>query len=136
MKKTKSAGGVVVNSKGKILVVEQHGTSWSLPKGQIEQGEKPVETAKREIYEEAGIKNLKYVKNLGNYSRYQLDAAGNINENVHKTIFIFLFKTNQNDLKPIDTMNPQAKWINKNEVSKLLTHPKDKKFFLSIIKRI
>ena len=36
---TQTAGGVVVNKKGRILVVNQRGTSWSLPKGHIEPGE-------------------------------------------------------------------------------------------------
>lgn len=36
---TKSAGGIVINKNGKILVVSQHGTSWSLPKGHLDEGE-------------------------------------------------------------------------------------------------
>jgi len=39
MKETKSAGGVVINNHGRILVVSQKGTSWSLPKGHIDEGE-------------------------------------------------------------------------------------------------
>ena len=50
IKKTRSAGGVVVNDYGKILVVNQRGTSWSLPKGHIEENESEVEAAKRETY--------------------------------------------------------------------------------------
>ena len=60
MKKTKSAGGVVLNNKGEILIVNQHGNSWSLPKGHIEEGEEILEAAKRETYEESGIRNLIY----------------------------------------------------------------------------
>lgn len=55
-KKTKSAGGIVINEKREIcLLVSQHGTSWSLPKGHIEKGEDAMMAAKREIYEETGI---------------------------------------------------------------------------------
>jgi len=49
---------------------------------------------------------------------------------------MFLFKTNQSLLKPIDPENPEAKWINKNDVAKLLTHHKDKEFFVSIMEKI
>ena len=54
MKHTQSAGGVVLNKKGEVLVVSQRGTSWSLPKGHIDKGEDALGAAKREIYEESG----------------------------------------------------------------------------------
>jgi len=63
MKKTESSGGIV-ESDGLILVVNQFGTSWSLPKGHIERGENRIDAAKREICEESGIKNLKLIKSL------------------------------------------------------------------------
>ena len=31
-----------------------------------------LETAKREIYEETGIKYLEYIKDLGSYNRYKI----------------------------------------------------------------
>jgi len=37
------------------LLVEQGGEFWSLPKGHAEMGESPVETAKREFFEETGL---------------------------------------------------------------------------------
>ena len=58
MIETRSAGGVVVNAEGKVLVVNQHGTSWSLPKGHIEDGEDALAAARREIYEESGVSDL------------------------------------------------------------------------------
>ena len=36
---SKTAGGIVVNPNGDVLVVSQHGDSWSLPKGHLEDGE-------------------------------------------------------------------------------------------------
>ena len=46
------------------------------------------------------------------------------------------FKTNQNLLKPIDPENPEARWLAKDKVAELLTHYKDKEFFISIMKEI
>ena len=54
-----------LNKKGEVLVVNQRGTSWSLPKGHIDFGEDALTAAKREIYEEAGITDLKIIKELG-----------------------------------------------------------------------
>jgi hypothetical protein len=33
------------------------------------------------------------------------------------------------ELNPVDKDNPEARWVKKQEVSKLLTHPKDRAFF-------
>ena len=127
MKKTISAGGVVLNKNGQVLVVSQHGTSWSLPKGHVEEGEEIVVTARREITEESGISDLKLIKELGSYERPRLQDPTEI-----KTIHMFLFRTNQVDLKPVDSNNPEARWVNKEEVEKLLTAEKDKEFFKNI----
>ncbi len=130
---SKSAGGVVVNAKGEILVVSQKGNSWSLPKGIIEDDEDAFSAAKREIYEESGINELEFVRELGSYERFRISADGKGEDiSVLKTITLYLFRTIQVDLKPIDKDNPEARWIHKNEVANLLTHPKDKEFFLSI----
>jgi 8-oxo-dGTP pyrophosphatase MutT (NUDIX family) len=133
-----SAGGVVINKEGEILVVNQRGNSWSLPKGHIEEGEEPVDTAKREIYEESGISNLEFIRELGSYKRYKINRVDPTQDDLSelKTINLFLFKTGQMDLKPIDPHNPEARWVKKENVAELLTHPKDKEFFLQIIKEI
>ncbi len=133
---TNSAGGIVVSSKGKVLVVNQHGTSWSLPKGHIEEGEDPFTAAKREIYEESGVKNLELIEDLGTYQRYRISKKGSEDISELKIIHIYLFKTNQIDLKPIDPENPEAIWVDKFYVVNYLTHQKDKEFFLSIIDKI
>lgn len=131
MIKSKSAGGIVVNNNN-VLVVSQKGTSWSLPKGHIENGEDEVSAAIREIYEESGVKNLKLVKKLGKYRRFKISKKGGDDKSELKEITMFLFKTDAIDSRPIDLENPEIKWVEKEEVVNLLTHPKDKQFFLEI----
>jgi len=133
---SKSAGGIVINKDGKVLVVNQRGTSWSLPKGHIDENESALETAKREIYEESGIKDLEYIEDLGEYQRYKIALAGEDGKTELKNITMFLFKTSEEDLKPIDTLNPEARWVEKDKVVDLLTHPKDKEFFKKNINKI
>ena len=132
MKHTFSAGGIVINSKGQVVIVNQHGYSWSLPKGHIEAGEDALCAAKREIYEEAGVGELELVKELGTYSRPKLSHHGHDHAEF-KTITIFLFKTHQEILQPHDTANPYARWVEKDQVVEMLSHPKDKEFFLSVL---
>ncbi len=136
MKETQSAGGIVVNGKGQIVVVSQKGTSWSLPKGHIEQGEDALAAARREIYEESGLSNLQLVEELGSYRRGKLGASGEDDASELKTIFMFLFTTNETELRPIDPDNPEALWIDKDQAAALLTHPKDKEFFNRHLKNL
>ncbi len=132
MKKTKISGGVVLNKNKDVLIVNQRGNSWSLPKGHTEIGETLLETAKREIYEESGIKNLIYIKKIGSYSRYRIGLDLNDDRSELKDIHIFLFKTDEMSLNPIDEHNPEAKWVLPENVSGFLTHKKDKLFFEEI----
>jgi 8-oxo-dGTP pyrophosphatase MutT (NUDIX family) len=130
MKRTESAGGIVINNSGLVLIVSQHGTSWSLPKGHIEAGEDRLAAARREIYEEAGITELELVEELGSYERYKLSATGGNDSSELKTIHMSLFKTTQDALKPVDPENPEAVWVEPERVASLLTHPKDREFYL------
>jgi len=50
-----SAGGVVVRAGEILLIATAGGKRWQLPKGRIEAGETPEETAVREVREETGV---------------------------------------------------------------------------------
>lgn len=133
MRKTHSAGGVVTNDEGKVLVVSQHGTSWSLPKGHIDPGENPLEAARREIYEESGVRDLELVRELGTYERHKIGANGGEDRSELKAITMFLFRTKEKSLRPVDPENPEAKWVERSKVAPLLTHEKDKEFFARVV---
>lgn len=135
-KETRSAGGVVLNSKGEVLVVSQRGVSWSLPKGHIEVGEEVLAAAKREIYEESGVADLELVKELGTYQRNRISKDGDDDVSELKNITLFLFTTAQTAIKPVDPDNPEARWVHADVVAELLTHQADKDFFLRIKKEI
>ncbi len=132
MRKTHSAGGVVLNAQRNILVVNQKGRSWSLPKGHVEQGETLERTARREIYEESGITKLVLIKKLGTYKRPKLDSENKDSKEEMKVITIFFFTTSETHLESHDPENPHAMWVTPDETEKLLTHPKDKAFFRKI----
>jgi 8-oxo-dGTP pyrophosphatase MutT (NUDIX family) len=55
--KSKCYGGIIkCSSTGKYLLVKGFTGKWSFPKGHREKDETPIDCAKREIYEETGIK--------------------------------------------------------------------------------
>jgi 8-oxo-dGTP diphosphatase len=114
------------------LVVNQSGTSWSLPKGHLENGENALTAARREILEETGIEDLDLVRELGSYQRYRIGLDGGDDMTELKTIRMFLFRTTQETLSPQDPENPEARWVERLKVATLLTHRKDREFFLGV----
>ena len=132
-----SAGGVVIGPGNKVLVVNQNGDSWSLPKGHLEPDEDEESAATREIFEESGIQDVHIIEKLGEYERGRIGMGG-IGEKLDqmKHITMFLCLTNQEVLNPIDPENPAAEWLNIQDVSDRLTHPKDKEFFNSVTPKL
>lgn len=128
--KTRSSGAIIVGPDGRVVVVSQNGDSWSLPKGTLEKDETPEQAARREIKEETGLTDFVFIKNLGSYQRPTI-AKGGVGEDTEhiKEITLFLAKTEQTELKPIDPHNPEALWVNPEDVSGMLTHAKDKEFY-------
>lgn len=127
-KETFTAGGIVVNSNGDVMVVSQNGNSWSLPKGHIDPGEDALAAAKREIYEESGVKSLMLIKELGTYQRYKIAQDGGDDHSELKNITMYHFTTDEMALNPIDPNNPEARWVAPEQVADLLTHRADKEF--------
>ena len=52
-----NVGLIVINNKGKLLLCKRKNiNSWQFPQGGIDYGESPLKAARRELYEEVGIK--------------------------------------------------------------------------------
>lgn len=136
MKHSSSAGGVIIGPGDKVLVVSQHGTSWSLPKGTLEPGEAKLDTLRREIKEETGLTDYKVIRELGTYQRHLIGKHGGEDTSHLKTITIYLMTTPEQKLAPEDPENPEAKWVKPEEVADILTHPKDKAFYSGILPQV
>jgi ADP-ribose pyrophosphatase YjhB (NUDIX family) len=128
-----SAGGVVINSRGEVLIVNQRDASWSLPKGKINPGEDPRDAAMREIIEESGVRDLKLIKFLKSYSRYAMSNTGMEDTKKLKRMTMYLFSSTETELKPMDPRITEARWVPKEEVVNMLSHPKDQDFFESVL---
>lgn len=64
-----TSGGVVFrrnnNNEVEILLAQDAKDRWTIPKGHIEPGETPRQTAEREIQEETGLKEMDVLNHLG-----------------------------------------------------------------------
>lgn len=126
----KSAGGLVRNSAGKFILVSQSSTSVTIPKGHVEEGETNLEAAKREIFEETGIKDLRLIKSMGTITR----IAGD-NPNKIKNIEVFLFETSEKLLNPKEE-RVKAEWVSYEELLNKLTYKEDQEFFKTLTQKI
>ena len=126
----------MVSLNRNVLIVNQNGDSWSLPKGHLDPGETDLQAAKREIYEEAGIKELDLVECLGTYERPRISRTGGDDPTEIKRITLFLFTTRQIELDPKDPHHPEARWVTPEEAVAMLTHPKDREFLKGHLSRI
>lgn len=90
---------------------------WDFPKGHIEQGESLEDTAKREVEEETGLKNIEFVNGFEETIKYFFQWQGN---NVLKFVTFYLAETKTEEII-ISSEHLGFKWLSYQEALKQLT---------------
>ncbi len=135
-----SAGGLVIDSTGcnGLLIgrLDQKDLTgnrilWSLPKGHIEEGETPEQTAIREVAEETGINSV-ITKPLGVIDFWFM-AGG---KRIHKTVHHFLFNEVGGTLAPQISEVDEVSWFPLGEIVERLAYPDEKKLITKSIELI
>lgn len=124
--KEKSAGGVIFRrEKNKIYYLLLHYPSkyWDFAKGHIEKGENEKEAAKREIEEETGIKDIKFIPGFREkISYFFLKNYENIKNPplIFKEVVFYLAETNKKEVK-ISSEHIGYKWLPYEKAIKKVT---------------
>lgn len=134
MKREISAGGIVFNSEGQVLLVsagslrDRSKLHWKFPKGHIEGEETSEQAALREVAEETGIQ-AEIVTKLGD-SKYTYPFKG---EKIFKIVVYFIMKLVSGETKPQDGEIDEVRWVEVGEALKMLSFSADKKLLQKAI---
>lgn len=102
-----------------LLVKNTKGSHWGLPKGTPEKDEKPIDTAKRELFEETGIKNIELKSEPTLEEKYDFEQNGTTYSKTNIYYLGFVNEmTGDNQLDEID----EVKWVKIDEAQNTLTH--------------
>jgi len=112
-----AAGGLVMNQNNEFLFIYKKG-KWDLPKGKMDKGEKPCDTAIREVCEETGLTSIKIIRDLvDTYHIYR-----HKDKLVLKKTYWFLIKNMGSDDLTIQKEEniEKACWLGINKLSDVL----------------
>ncbi|MDP3970257.1 MAG: NUDIX domain-containing protein [bacterium] len=124
----KSVGAIILNAKSEVLIMHSaQNKYWEFPKGKVEKGEKELDTLKREMFEETGIRRFRLHPAFREYLRYSFRVGSKI---INKVVVYYLFKTGS-EIK-ISDEHTAYKWVSLVEVEKSLKHENQRK----LIKRV
>ncbi|HEY3210505.1 MAG TPA: NUDIX hydrolase [Actinomycetota bacterium] len=123
-----SAGGVVIRRRsGGIDVAlaarrtRKGDLAWGLPKGLVEKGEAPEETAVREVQEETGLV-AEIVEPLGDISYWYVWEE----ERVRKKVTFFLMEAVGGDVSVHDHEMEDVRWYPLEEARRRASYPSER----------
>lgn len=122
-----SSGGVIyrdTNNTIEVALVATRGSSiWSLPKGLINKGESPEETALREVREETGL-NGRLINLIDKGSYWYFIKEENVK--CKKTVYYYLMEFMSGSVKEHDSEVDEVSWFPINDAIKKASYKGDK----------
>jgi len=123
-----SAGGVVVRRRDGAVDValaarrtRKGDLAWGLPKGLVEKGEAPEETAVREVQEETGLV-AEIVEPLGDISYWYVWDE----ERIRKKVTFFLMEAVGGDVSVHDHEMEDVRWFPLQEAGRRASYPSER----------
>lgn len=129
-----SAGGLILDSRDAVangaLIARRDRRGrllWSLPKGHVEAGETPEQTAVREVTEETGVTGA-ILGRLGTID-FWFVAGG---RRVHKTVHHFLLLRTSGELSDEDIEVAEVAWVPLPEISGRLAYTDERRLLAEV----
>lgn len=124
-----SAGGVVLRERERglevLLIALKEGRVWSLPKGQVEQGERYPQTAVREVCEETGIQ-AEVLAPLGSIRYHFTVKDDGVQTTVTKEVYHFLMGYLGGEPTPQKEEVDGVEWFPVSEALRRLSHQNER----------
>ena len=139
-------GIIVLNKQNKIFVGKRKDNpvnKWQMPQGGVDNGEDLVGAMKRELDEETGIKNIKILKEIDGWSKYELPdyLLGKIWKGKYRgqkqKWFVVKFLGSDNEIN-LQTKNPEFiewQWIDIDSLPSVIVDFK-KKVYEDLVPKI
>ena len=139
-------GVVVLNKENKVFVGKRKDNpvnKWQMPQGGVDNGEDLVGAMKRELSEETGIKNIKILKEIDGWSKYELPdyLLGKIWKGKYRgqkqKWFVVKFLGSDNEIN-LKTKNPEFiewQWIDIDSLPSVIVDFK-KKVYEGLVPKI
>lgn len=125
-----SAGGVVFRLADDggfdVALIRTHEDRWQLPKGWIEDGEQPEQTAVREVREEAGV-DAEFVGPLGTIEYWYRSTYEPEPARVHKFVHFFLLRYLGGSTDDHDDEVREARWAHIDDAERMLAFKDEKR---------
>lgn len=127
MEKEFSAGALIFRKEKEevlfLLIYSGRNKKWGFPKGHIEPGEMEKDAALREVKEEIGINDLRFVDGFREEDVYQAGSNRGPSKGsvIEKHSVYFLCETKTTDIVVDEAEITDYKWLGIIEAEKLLT---------------
>ena len=115
-----------------FLVQHLNGAHWGFPKGRAEKGESPKQTAERELFEETGMKVIRYLDHPYFVERYQFNRGGVL---IEKTARFYLAEVTTESILQIKEI-VEGKWLPLKDLPSYVTFPEEKELYLAVIRAL
>jgi 8-oxo-dGTP diphosphatase len=122
-----SAGGVLFKD-GKVLLIKNPSGVWTLPKGLVEEGEEPKETALREVWEETGIRG-RVLSEIGDITYWYMREK----QKIKKRVIYYLMEYVEGEPRPSWEVQ-EAGFFSLEEAKIMLKYKGDKEIFERALK--
>lgn len=133
-----------------FLLVQQNAGHWAFPKGHAERGESDIEAARRELWEETGIKEVEVVPQIFFTERYVFSFLGKFlpfpkfrftrfmkgGIRVFKSVVYFIGFVKNNTVQISQEEIRDYKWLNYEKALRLLTFPAGRRVLNEVHKYI